>query len=107
VVTAGPPLPAQQDEASIYREQLPQLTRLADLVIVDGPSLRGGRGAGLVARLTDGVVLVVHSELLTWKQVRATVRELTSSGARVLGTVVTGMGSPADLGESPADLGES
>ena len=107
VVTAGPPLPAQQDEASIYREQLPQLTRLADLVIVDGPSLRGGRGAGLVARLTDGVVLVVHSELLTWKQVRAIVRELTSSGARVLGTVVTGMGSPADLGESPADLGES
>ena len=107
VVTAGPPLPAQQDEASIYREQLPQLTRLADLVIVDGPSLRGDRGAGLVARLTDGVVLVVHSELLTWKQVRATVRELTSSGARVLGTVLTGMGSPADLGESPADPGES
>jgi succinoglycan biosynthesis transport protein ExoP len=107
VVTAGPPLPAQQDEASIYREQLPQLTSLADLVIVDGPSLRGDMGAGLVARLTDGVVLVVHSELVTWKQVRATIRELTASGARVLGTVLTGMGSPADLGESPADLGES
>jgi capsular exopolysaccharide synthesis family protein len=100
VVTAGPPLPAQQDEASIYKEQLPQLTGLADLVIVDGPSLRGNMGAGLVARLTDGVVLVVHSELITWMQVRATVRELTSSGARVLGTVLTGMGSPVDPGES-------
>jgi tyrosine-protein kinase len=100
VVTAGPPLPTQQDEASIYKEQLPHLTGLADLVIVDGPSLRGNMGAGLVARLTDGVVLVVHSELLTWKQVRATVRELTSSGARVLGTVLTGMGDPADPGGS-------
>lgn len=96
VVTAGPALPAQRDEASLYREQLPRLTRLADLVIVDGPSLHGDMDAGLVARLTDGVVLVVPSELLTWKQVGATVRELTSSGARVLGTVITGMGSVAD-----------
>lgn len=96
VVTAGPALPAQRDEASLYREQLPRLTRLADLVIVDGPSLHGDMDAGLVARLTDGVVLVVPSELLTWKQVGATVRELTSSGARVLGTVLTGMGSVAD-----------
>ena len=100
VVTAGPPLPAQQDEASIYKEQLPQLTCLADLVIVDGPSLRGDMGAGVVARLTDGVVLVVHSDLLTWTQVKAAVRELTSSGARVLGTVLTGSGSPANTGES-------
>ena len=100
VVTAGPALPAQRDEASLYREQLPRLTRLADLVIVDGPSLDGDKDAGLVARLTDGVVLVVNSDLLTWKQVRATIRELRSSGARVLGTVLTGMGGPADPGES-------
>jgi capsular exopolysaccharide synthesis family protein len=98
VVTAGPALPAQSDEASLYLEQLPQLTRLADLVIVDGPALDGGKDAGLVARLTDGVVLVVDSDLLTWKQVRATIRELRSSGARVLGTVLTGMGGPADPG---------
>ena len=37
VVTAGPPLPsAQRDEESLYRNQLPRLTSLAELVIVAG-----------------------------------------------------------------------
>ena len=90
VVTAGPLMPlTQREEASLYRNQLPQLISLAELVIVAGPSLAEDEDAVLVAGATDGVVLVVDSEALTWKQVGATVQDLTSSGARVIGTVLT------------------
>ena len=101
VVTAGPPLPqAQRDEESLYRKQLPRLTSLAELVIVAGPSLSEDADAGLVAGATDGVVLVVDSGRSTWKQVGATVHDLTSLGARVIGTVLTGNGYAAGPGQS-------
>ncbi len=104
VVTAGPPLsPAQRDEKSLYRNQLPRLTCLAELVIVAGPSLADDADAGLVAGATDGVVLVVDSGALTWKQLGATVHDLTSSGTRVIGTVLIGNSRPA----GPGEVGES
>ncbi|HEV2370696.1 MAG TPA: P-loop NTPase [Streptosporangiaceae bacterium] len=100
VVTAGPPLRARRDEITLYREQLPKLTNLADLVIVDGPSLRPDSDADLVAGVTDGVVLVVESKTITWEQLRTTVDGLTSLGTRVLGTVLAGVGRPTDFGQS-------
>jgi Mrp family chromosome partitioning ATPase len=98
VITAGPPLPtAQRDEERLYRKQLPRLTSLAELVIVAGPSLAAD--ASLVAGVTDGVVLVVDSGALTWKQVGAIVDDLTSTGARVIGTVLTRNGHPPGPGK--------
>jgi polysaccharide biosynthesis transport protein len=95
VITGGPPLPAQHDAASLYREQLPRLTSLADLVIVAAPPASDSTGAGVVAGVTDGVVLVLRAKALTWKRAEAAVADIRSAGARVLGTVLIGMGGPA------------
>jgi polysaccharide biosynthesis transport protein len=108
VITAGPPLPAQYDEAALYRDQLPRLTSLADLVIVDGPSLDDEEDADLAAKVTDGVVLVVGARTGTGKHVEAAVHRLAASGARVLGTVLTGTGGPAGepiAGQAPRAAG--
>jgi capsular exopolysaccharide synthesis family protein len=114
VITAGPPLPPKQRNrkaAALYREQLPRLTSLADLVIVAGPSQQSDVDAQLVAGVTDGVVLVIRSGALNWNQFGATINDLTSCGARVLGTVLTGIGGPADAdkpgGPQPDGAGES
>jgi protein-tyrosine kinase len=102
VITAGPQLPPAQrnrDAATLYREQLPKLMSLADLVIVAGPSPQSDVDAQLVAGVTDGVVLVIRSGALNWNQFGPTLHDLTSSGARVLGTVLTGIGGLADADE--------
>jgi Mrp family chromosome partitioning ATPase len=99
VITAGPPLPPAQrngDAATLYREQLPRLMSLADLVIVAGPSPQSDVDAQLVAGVTDGVVLVIRSGAFNSNLFGATMHDLTSGGARVLGTVLTGIGGPAD-----------
>ncbi len=93
VITAGPPLPAQYDEASLYRDQLPRLTSLADIVIVAGPALDDDLDADLVAKVTDGVMLVVPARPGTRKRAEAAVHRLTSAGAQVLGIVLTGIGA--------------
>jgi Mrp family chromosome partitioning ATPase/capsular polysaccharide biosynthesis protein len=114
VITAGPPLPPahkNRNAANLYREQLPRLMSLADLVIVAGPSPQSDVEAQLVAGVTDGVVLVIGSGALNGNQFGATLHHLTSCGTRVLGTVLTGIGGPPDVGEpegpQPDGAGES
>jgi Mrp family chromosome partitioning ATPase len=101
MITGGPPLPAEHDAASLWREQLPRLTSLANLVIVAAPPVSDGTGAGVVAGVTDGVVLVLRAKALTWKRAEAAVAGLRCPGARVLGTVLIGMGGPAGTAAGP------
>jgi hypothetical protein len=50
---------------------------------------------GESGKVKVAVVLVVRSGAFTWKQVGAIVHELSDSGARILGMVITGIGTPA------------
>ena len=97
-ITAGRPLPAKGDKEALVREQLPRITALADLVIVGGPPANssGGRAAATAA---GGVVLVIPAGPATAERVGHAVRDLAGSGARVLGTILTGLGG-AGNGES-------
>lgn len=110
VVPAGPPLPSPRIEADMYRQQLPRFAALVDMVIVDAPALAGESDAVSIASATEGVVLVIPSEVDQLEHVEAARRVLTRSGALLVGTVVTGKdavpggdGSPADMGQQAAD----
>jgi tyrosine-protein kinase len=103
VVTAGPPLKAPQDELGLYLQQLPKFTALADLVIVDGPALRSGGHAHLVANATDGVVLVMRSGVRRAGPVAAAQRILR--GAPVLGAVLTRTSRTANGDKPGPDAG--
>ena len=88
VVTAGPRL-STSSEAKFYLWQLQKFRHLGDFVIVDGPALQGGTAAGLVARATDAVVLVVPSGPSGPEAVEADLRILEKYETVVLGTVLT------------------
>jgi capsular exopolysaccharide synthesis family protein len=112
VVTAGPPLPSPRAETGLYRDQLPRFTSLVDLVIVDSPALQDDADATLIARVTDGVVLVVPSGAATLEHLGTALRILKRSGPPVLGTVLTGTsrvvgGDLGDLGSYQASGGLS
>jgi tyrosine-protein kinase len=107
VITAGPPLPAPQDEARLYLKQLPKFTSLADLVIVSSPPLQGDGDAALVASVTDGVLLVVGSGVSRPEQAAVALRILKRNRAPVLllGTVLTGTDRTTNHDEPSGDSG--
>jgi Mrp family chromosome partitioning ATPase len=88
VVAAGPRLPAR-GEAKLYLQHLQRFCHLGDLVVVDGPALQGGAGAGMVVSVTDAAVLVVPSGLAWPEVVGAGLRILEHHGTPVLGTFLT------------------
>ncbi len=87
VVAAEPG--STRGEAKVYLQQLQRFCLLGDLVIVDGPALRGGAAAGMVVGATDAVVLVVPSGHAWPDVVNADRRIVEKHGAPVLGTVLT------------------
>jgi Mrp family chromosome partitioning ATPase/capsular polysaccharide biosynthesis protein len=76
-------------EAKLYSQQLRRFCPLGDIVIVDGPALQDGAAVGLMASVTDAVVLVVPSGPAWPKVVDAALRILQKSETVVLGTVLT------------------
>ena len=100
VITAGPPLPAYRDESSLYLQQLPKITSLADLVVVVGPPLQGDGHAAVAAKATDGVVLVMRSGIDPAEPLE-TAQRMLRGGAPVLGTVLNRMTSSAVKGGAP------
>jgi Mrp family chromosome partitioning ATPase/capsular polysaccharide biosynthesis protein len=101
VITTGRPLPADGDPGALIREQLPRIADLGDLLIADSPPLSSGpggdeAGSRAVVGATGGVILVIPADAVTGDQVGRAVRDLSSTGARVLGTVLTGFGLDQD-----------
>lgn len=75
-----------EDSASLLEQRLPtllsQLRKKADLIIIDGPALLNGAEAGLLAKMVDGVALVIDFRrdkmkfLLQVKELLATMPSL-------------------------------
>jgi tyrosine-protein kinase len=101
VITAGRPLPADGDQGALLRGQMPRIAAFSDLVIADGPPLAVGpggddTGSSAAAAATGGVILVIPADAVKGDQAGRTARDLEAAGARVLGTVLTGIGLDQD-----------
>lgn len=59
-----------------------------DYVLIDTPADLLASGALMLAHLSDGAVLVIEANETRREMARNTVEELTSSGVRILGTVL-------------------
>lgn len=70
------------------RARLPHLTGAFDFVVMTLEPMANGFGAGLVT-LAEGVVLVVSAETTRRDSARMTAERLQSSGAAILGAVLT------------------
>jgi Mrp family chromosome partitioning ATPase len=63
------------------------LTR-ADLILVDCPPVNAGADASILARLVDGVIVVVDLKGSTDRTVSAALRQLRTVRSAVLGLVI-------------------
>lgn len=91
VITGGqvPPNPAELLGSRRFGELLTQLAGRYDHVIVDASPVLPVTDGALVAAATNGVILAVRHGETTTDQLSATVGNLSSVNANILGTVFT------------------
>jgi capsular exopolysaccharide synthesis family protein len=90
VISSGklPPNPAEMLGGENAREQLTHLTEGYDLVILDTPPLLAASDAAILARLSDGVVMVLRAGATESTAAQQATQQLNNIGARIVGAVL-------------------
>jgi capsular exopolysaccharide synthesis family protein len=70
------------------RVLLQELRQQFDIIVLDTPPVLATADAGIVASLTDGVLLVVRAGSTDKNAAQRAVQQLSNVGARVIGTVL-------------------
>ncbi|HKO18493.1 MAG TPA: polysaccharide biosynthesis tyrosine autokinase [Acidobacteriaceae bacterium] len=85
---ALPPNPAELLGSPQMKELLDKLGESYDLLILDSPPLLAASDAAILSRIVDGALVVVRAGRTERTALLAAVQQLTTVGARVLGTVL-------------------
>lgn len=95
VLPAGPipPNPAELLASTRMQELLAELKEQCDVVIIDAPPVLAVTDAGVMSRLSDGVLLVISVGVTPRDVAKAAKEQLEQVGARILGMVVNGLSS--------------
>jgi polysaccharide biosynthesis transport protein len=116
VLTAGPPLTRRSDAVDLYVHVVPNFEaaqtadQQADFVLIDTAPLSVDADVGLLAAMTDGVLVLVRSGSMSRKQLRDAVESLEAVGVPVVGLILTmarGAFSPVGDGDHPRPPRES
>jgi Mrp family chromosome partitioning ATPase len=70
------------------RELLDTLATRFELLVLDSPPLLAASDAAILSRSTDGALVVVRAGRTQRGALQAAVQQLTTVGARVIGTVL-------------------
>jgi capsular exopolysaccharide synthesis family protein len=95
VLTAGPPPTTRGEVVDLYVHVVPNYQTdsagepRADLVLIDTAPLSVDADVGLLAAMTDGVLVLVRSGSMSRKQLRAALETLEGSGVPVVGLILT------------------
>ncbi len=89
VLTAGPPLHKRSDIAELYVQVIPKVGELDDFVLIDCAALSVDADVGLLAAMTDGVVLLVRSGSTSTERLRSALERLHATGVPVFGLILT------------------
>jgi succinoglycan biosynthesis transport protein ExoP len=82
------PNPAELLGSDALRELLGAVRQSYDWVLVDTPPILGMADTPVVARVVDGILLVISSESTTRQSLKRAVDQLTGVGAKVLGVIL-------------------
>ena len=90
-ITCGaiPPDPTGLLAAERAREILSELENRFDIVLVDGPPVLGLADAVLTGAMTEKVIFVIESGANHRSSVKSAIERLTTSGANILGVILT------------------
>ncbi len=87
-VAAKPPNPGEVVCSSALRELIDQLAPAYDRIIIDTPPCLAASDVLTLARLADGVLLVVKADATPREAITAAVRQLRNAQVRLLGSVL-------------------
>jgi len=85
---AKPPNPTEILQSKITQDLIKRLRSSYDMVIIDAPPLLPVADASVLAKLADGVIIVVRHGKTTKDQVTEAISRLQRVGARLYGVVV-------------------
>jgi succinoglycan biosynthesis transport protein ExoP len=89
VLTSGPQLHKRSDMAELYVQVIPKLGELDDFVLIDSSALSGDADVGLLAAMTDGVILLVRSGSTSTERLRTALEQLQATAVPVFGLILT------------------
>lgn len=91
VVVCGeiPPNPSELLSSQQMRDVVAQLAEMYDMVLIDTPPLEAVTDGTILARISDGAVLMCRQGSATASQVQGAEQSLRAVGAHLLGSVLT------------------
>lgn len=89
LITAGliPPNPSELLSTHVMEDIIEDLSKEFDYIILDLPPVTAVADAKIIARVTEGFLLVVRHNYVTKAELSETMRQLTMSNIKILGTV--------------------
>ncbi len=90
IIFAGPmaPNPSELLEEPSFAELLKELKNVYDYIILDTPPLGSVTDAAIVAKESDGAVMVIESERVSYKMAQKVKEQLEKTGCKILGAVL-------------------
>ena len=93
LVSSGSDISADRPDRNLaaserLRQRLQELRADFDYVLVDGASLDVGDESIDLAKMTDGIVLVLKTHSTRRERTRSRMQDLKSAGVRILGAVL-------------------
>ncbi len=90
IIFAGPmaPNPSELLEEPAFHELLTELRDFYDYIIIDTPPVGSVIDAAIVAKESDGAVLVIESERVSYKVAQKAKEQMEKTGCKLLGVVL-------------------
>lgn len=90
VIAAGPysPNPTELLEDTLFRDLIVHARKEYDYVLIDTPPMADLIDGAVIARLCDGVILVIESGNVSFHVEQGIKKQLEKSGCRILGAVL-------------------
>lgn len=90
IIFAGPmaPNPSELLEEEAFRELLAEARAHYDYIIIDTPPVGSVIDAAIIAKESDGAVLVIESERVSYKVAQKSMEQLEKTGCKILGAVL-------------------
>lgn len=90
IVFSGPsaPNPSELLEDDAFAELLQEMKRHYDYILIDTSPINGIIDAAVVAKQCDGAILIIESELVSYKVAQKAKEQLEKTGCRLLGAVL-------------------
>ena len=90
IIFAGPmaPNPSELLEEPAFHELLTEIREYYDYIIIDTPPVGSVIDAAIIAKDSDGAVLVIESERVSYKVAQKVKEQMEKTGCKLLGVVL-------------------